>query len=83
MSQHGRTMAHKTATDGELDSEAANECQRALKKLEQVVLEGIRHGFFDCTITCEMMQKGKRRFVIKAGVSHQFCISQDELDRAS
>jgi hypothetical protein len=77
-------MAHKTAVEAARDAEepASNECQRALKKLEQVVLEGLRHGYFEYSVACEV-QKGKRRLVIKAGVSHQFYISQEELDRTS
>lgn len=58
----------------------AGECKRALEKLEQVVLEGLQHGFFECTVVCEVIKNQKRRLVIKAGVSHQYTIPLEELD---
>ena len=51
----------------------------ALALLQEVVLDGLRHGFFDCLITCEMVNGRKRRLVIKAGKSHQFTVAEDEL----
>jgi hypothetical protein len=53
---------------------------RALKKLVQVVLEGLKHGFFECTVVCDVIKGQKRRLVIKAGVSHQFVIPLEEIE---
>jgi hypothetical protein len=47
--------------------------------LLEIVLDGLRHGFFDCAITCELVNDRKRRVVIKAGKSHQFTIREEEL----
>jgi hypothetical protein len=47
--------------------------------LQEIVLDGLRHGFFDCVITCELVNAGKRRVVIKAGKSHQFTIREEDL----
>jgi hypothetical protein len=55
------------------------ECARAIEKLEQVVLDGIRHGFFDYRIVCEVINGEKRRLTITAGKSHQFVIPPEEL----
>jgi hypothetical protein len=53
---------------------------RAIKKLQQVVLEGLQHGFFDYRIVCEVIKGQKRRLVITAGKSHQFIIPLEELE---
>src|SRR5262249_40416347 len=47
--------------------------------LEAIVLDGLRHGFFDCFITCELVNERKRRVVIKAGKSHQFLVREEDL----
>jgi hypothetical protein len=64
-------------------SSANGEFIRALKKLQQIVIGGLQHGFFECTVTCEIISGQKRRFVIKAGESHQFTIPWEEIDNLS
>ncbi len=68
--------------DDQLDAEPSTgeESRRALKKLEQIVLEGLRHGFFECMVVSEVVKGQKRRLVIKAGVSHQFIIPLEEIE---
>jgi hypothetical protein len=51
----------------------------ALAHLEKIVVEGLRHGFFDYSIACETGKAGKRQLVIRAGKSHKFIIPQEEL----
>lgn len=53
----------------------------ALRHIENVLTEGLRHGFFDCSIACEITNGGKRQLVIRAGKSHKFTIPEDELPR--
>jgi hypothetical protein len=53
---------------------------RALGKLREIVLQGLEHGFFECTVVGEVIQGRKRRLVIKAGKSFHFVIAADELD---
>ena len=55
------------------------EIERALRRLETEVREGLEHGFFDLSITCEVIKDGKRRLTIKAGKSYQFVIREQEL----
>ena len=57
----------------------AGALRAALAQLQEIVLDGLRHGFFDCSVSCEVVQGKKRRLVIKAGKSHQFTIAEDEL----
>ena len=53
----------------------------ALRYIEKIVTDGLRHGFFDFSITCEMTNGGKRQLVVRAGKSHKFNIPEDELPR--
>ena len=53
----------------------------ALALLEGVVVDGLRHGFFDCSIHCEIGNGGKRQLVIGAGKSHKFTIPEEEVPR--
>jgi hypothetical protein len=52
-----------------------------LTHLEQIVVEGLKHGFFECSIACEMGSGGKRQLVIRAGKSYKFTILEEELPR--
>jgi len=56
---------------------AATEVNRALSLLEREVLEGLRHGFFDLSVSGEIIKGGKRRLTIRAGKSYQFVISME------
>ena len=60
--------------------EHLNQREQMLKKLNEIVLDGLEHGFFEYTVTCELMNNHKRRLVIKAGKSHQFTIPPDDLE---
>ena len=51
----------------------------ALEKVNDVVLDGLKHGFFDYTITCEMVKDRRRRLIIHAGKSHQYTIPEEAL----
>jgi hypothetical protein len=53
----------------------------ALDCLEGVVVDGLQHGFFQCSIEGEIGNGGKRQVVIRAGKSYKFTIREDELPR--
>jgi hypothetical protein len=55
--------------------------REALDHLEGLVLEGLKHGFFDYSIACEVAAGGKRQLVIRAGKSHKFTIPEEEVPR--
>ena len=55
--------------------------REALDRLRGLVVDGLKHGFFDYTISCEVGNKGKRQLVIRAGKSHKFTIPEDDLPR--
>ena len=53
--------------------------REALDRLRGLVVDGLKHGFFDYSISCEVGKNGKRRLVIRAGKSHKFTIPEDDL----
>lgn len=44
-------------------------------------MDGLRHGFFEYSLACEIGKDGRRQLVIRAGKSHKFTIRKDELPR--
>jgi hypothetical protein len=71
---------HIIETESSVGIAADGECMRALKKLQQVVVTGLKHGHFEYSVVCEITNGRKRRLVIKAGMSHQFIIPLEEID---
>jgi hypothetical protein len=55
--------------------------REALDRLQGLVIDGLRHGFFDYSIACEIGSGGRRHLVIRAGKSHKFTIPEDEVPR--
>jgi hypothetical protein len=53
----------------------------ALDQLEGLVVDGLKHGFFDYSIACEITNGGKRQLVIRGGKSHKFTIPENEVAR--
>jgi hypothetical protein len=51
----------------------------ALNRLEWLVVDGVKHGFVDISITCEIVNGGKRNLVIRAGKSLKFTIPAEEV----
>ena len=60
-------------------SRVESELSGALKKLEQEILDGIRHGFFEYVVSCVIVTGEKRRLTIRAGKSHRFTIPEEDL----
>jgi hypothetical protein len=53
----------------------------ALDFIERLLLEGIRHGHFDYSITCETGIGGRRLLIVKAGKSHKFSIMAPDVPK--
>jgi len=51
----------------------------ALARIEQILVAGLRHGHFRCSITGEVSNNKRRELVVEAGMSHKFIIPFDEL----
>jgi len=69
------------------DAPVANSLQRVargqlrevLDRLEGLVVDGLKHGFFEYSIACEIGSGGKRHLVVRAGKSHKFIIPLEEV----
>jgi hypothetical protein len=59
----------------------SGQVREALDRLEGLVVDGLKHGFFDYSIACEIANGGKRQLVIRAGKSHKFTIPEAEVPR--
>ena len=59
----------------------SGQVREALDQLEGLVVDGLKHGFFDYSIACEIANGGKRQLVIRAGKSHKFTIPANEVPR--
>jgi hypothetical protein len=51
----------------------------ALDLIESLLVEGIKHGHFDYSITCETGTGGRRLLIVKAGKSHKFSITEQDV----
>jgi hypothetical protein len=58
----------------------SGQVREALDRLEGLVVDGVKHGFFNCSIACEIAN-GKRHIVIQAGKSYKFTIPELEVPR--
>ena len=56
---------------------------RALNRVLTEIHEGLRHGYFEYVLTCEVVGQERRRLTLRAGKSHQFVISKDECVRST
>jgi hypothetical protein len=55
--------------------------EEAFRRLREVVEDGLRHGFFDFTVTGEIVGQKKRRLTIRAGKSYLYVIPEEDLGR--
>jgi hypothetical protein len=51
---------------------AGGEVKLACEHMVRELLDGLRHGFFEMSITVETVQSKKKCITIKAGKSHRF-----------
>jgi hypothetical protein len=51
----------------------------ALDLIESLVVEGIKHGHFDYSITCQIGSGGRRLLIVKAGKGHKFSIMEPDV----
>lgn len=56
---------------------------RALNRVLTEIHEGLRHGYFEYVLTCEVVGQERRRLTLRAGKSHQFVIPKDECVRST
>lgn len=54
------------------------EIQKLWDRITQEVKSGLRHGFFDYSLTGEV-KNGKRHVTLKAGKNHKFTIAPEDI----
>jgi hypothetical protein len=64
-----------------LQGAARGQIREALDYLEGLVIDGLKHGFFEYSIACEIGNGGKRHLMIRGGQSQKFTIPADEVPR--
>ena len=57
----------------------SGQVRNALDCLEALLVDGLTHGFFEYSVSCQISSGGKRNLVIGAGKSHKFTIPADEV----
>jgi len=50
----------------------------ALGRLVAEVYDGVRHGYFEFGLTCEVVNQERRRLTIRAGKTYQFTIPKED-----
>lgn len=65
----------------DIQNSGGPQVREALDRLAGLVVDGLKHGFFEFTLECEVGSGGKRHLVIRAGKSHKFTIPAEELPR--
>ena len=70
--------AWNVSTVPEHDSNGVSSRDRALNRIIAEIYSGLRHGYFEYSLTCEVVGHERRRLVLHAGKSYQFVIPADE-----
>ena len=55
------------------------QAKEAFECIESLLLDGLRHGFFEISISCRLAAGKRRELIIKAGKSYQFTIPENEI----
>lgn len=63
-----------------LHSASPSRIEVALRRVLAEIHAGLRHGHFEYTLTCEIVGRGKRKLVLRAGKHYQFLIGADECE---
>jgi len=74
-------MSDETGNSQNSVGSYGGQMREALDRLCGLVVDGLKHGFFEYTISCDVGSKGKRQLMIRAGKSHKFTIPEDNLPR--
>ncbi len=61
------------------ESSLGPQTREVMECIEEVILDGLRHGHFQCRISSAIGNAGRRDLVVEAGKSHKFTIPKDEL----
>lgn len=51
----------------------------AMSKVTEIILDGLRHGFFEMALSCEIGADKKRTLTVKSGKSYRFVVPFDQI----
>ena len=54
----------------------------ALGLIEGLIIDGLIHGHFDFSVTCETGNSGRRLLIIRAGKSYKFTVAEGDLPKS-
>lgn len=69
------------ATEQELPMQSESPLNMMTYTLNKIISEGLRHGFFDLSVECQIRKEKKREVTIKAGKNYRFVIPESELNK--
>ena len=52
----------------------------AVQRVLNEIGTGLQHGYFEYTLTCEIVNQGKRKLVLRAGKHYQFLVAAEECE---
>jgi hypothetical protein len=52
--------------------------ERGLHRIIAEIQDGLRHGYFEFNLTCEVVSQSRRRLTLRAGKNYQFLIPEDD-----
>jgi hypothetical protein len=55
----------------------------AIQRVLAEIYAGLRHGYFEYTLVCEVIGRGQRRLLLRAGKHYQFVIPADACNSAA
>ena len=58
------------------------EWDKFMGALKREVVAGLKHGFFEYSVSSEIIKGKKRRVIFKAGKTHSFVIEPEHLEGA-
>jgi hypothetical protein len=65
----------------EMSSVYSEAIRSALDMINNLIIEGIQHGHFDYSVTCETGTHGRRLLIVKAGKSYKIAIMEADVPR--
>jgi hypothetical protein len=52
--------------------------EKALNRILAEIEAGLRHGYFDIRLTCDLVGNGRRRLTLRAGRNYQFLVPAED-----
>lgn len=74
-------IALKEMVEQEAQMQSESSLDKMTRTLNKIISDGMRHGFFDLSVACEIRKERRREVTIKAGKNYRFVIPESELNK--